>query len=197
MSYNFTVHECSGDEGKFPPVTVMLNGSTRSYTIINSSTTPVEEDSTYSILLTAVSGVVRSTTTSIIVTTTTARMSIVSVLLVDFNLLLFLLLAPSGPPQSIVAISATVSNITIEWEEVNCLQRNGNISIYTVTYSVLNHWGVTEEHQTTNSLRMFTAIGLWPRRCYNFTVRAVGYDSGNQSGPPILATNTTTVPQGM
>ena len=76
------------------------------------------------------------------------------------------------------------------------MQRNGHISTYIVTYSEVYRGTVTtEEHETTN--RMFTAIGLWPRRCYNFTVRAVGYDNGNQSGPPILATNTTTVPQGM
>ena len=76
---------------------------------------------------------------------------------------------------------------------MNCLQRNGHINTYIVTYLV--YWDTTEEHQTTN--RMFTAIDLQPREYYTFTVRAVGSDNGNQYGPPISATSTTTAPQGM
>ena len=73
ISYNFTVDECSGDEGNFPLVTVMLSGSLRNYTIMNSPTTPVEEDSTYSISLTALNSVGRSAMTIITnVTTNTA-----------------------------------------------------------------------------------------------------------------------------
>ena len=73
ISYSFTIDECSVDHGNFPPVTVMLSGSLRNYTITNSSTTPVEEDSTYSISLTALNSVGRSAMTVITnVTTNTA-----------------------------------------------------------------------------------------------------------------------------
>ena len=74
INYNFTVDECTGG-GNFPPVTVMVaDGSLRRYTIIKSSTTPVEEDSTYFISLIALNSLARSTATTISgnVTTDTA-----------------------------------------------------------------------------------------------------------------------------
>ena len=71
INYSFTVNECSGNEGNFQPVTVMLaDRSLRSYTIMNSSTSRVEEDSTYSISLTAVNSVERSTATTIMAVAT-------------------------------------------------------------------------------------------------------------------------------
>ena len=49
LNYQFTVNECSGSEGNFPPVqAVIADGSLREYTIENSADTPVEEDSMFS-----------------------------------------------------------------------------------------------------------------------------------------------------
>lgn len=49
LNYEFSVNECSGNEGTFPPVTETIDdGSLRMYTIENSADTPVEEDSMYS-----------------------------------------------------------------------------------------------------------------------------------------------------
>ena len=49
LYYEYTVRQCSGDEGDFPPVSTRIaDGSLREYTIENSSDTPVEEDSQYS-----------------------------------------------------------------------------------------------------------------------------------------------------
>ena len=49
LYYEYRVHQCSGDEGVFPPVTATItDGSLREYTIENSADTPVEEDSEYS-----------------------------------------------------------------------------------------------------------------------------------------------------
>ena len=64
ISYNRIVNECGGDIGSFPTVTVLLNSdSLRSYTLTNSSSTPVEEDSRYFITLRAVNSVIRSDST--------------------------------------------------------------------------------------------------------------------------------------
>ena len=63
INYCYNVIEClrDGDTQPFPSVTVTLNnGSLRSYTIMNSSTTPVEEDSQFTISITAVNSVGRS-----------------------------------------------------------------------------------------------------------------------------------------
>ena len=79
MSYNFTVHECWGesDAYNFSHVSVTLSGSLRNYTIVKTPATPVEEDSTYTISLTATKPTPeptgeRSEATSVTVTTYTA-----------------------------------------------------------------------------------------------------------------------------
>ena len=56
ITYNYTVHECkAGSDQDFSTVNVhvTLSGFLQNYTILNSTATPVEEDSTYSISLTA------------------------------------------------------------------------------------------------------------------------------------------------
>ena len=64
ISYDRIINECGGGIGSFATVTVMLNsGSLRSYTLTNSSSTPVEEDSRHFITLRAVNSVTRSDST--------------------------------------------------------------------------------------------------------------------------------------
>ena len=96
---------------------------------------------------------------------------------------------PSGPPQLLRA-SAMVSNITIQWEEVDCVQRNDHITSYFLSYTVD---GETVETQLTD--RMFTAVGLHPRTNYIFTVQAVS--SHQLSSPASIIRVATGTPQGM
>ena len=64
INYDRIVNECGGGIGSFPTVTMVLDdGSLRSYTLTNGSSTPVEEDSMYFIELRAVNSVTRSDTT--------------------------------------------------------------------------------------------------------------------------------------
>ena len=73
INYSYNVTECvrDGDTRTFPPVTVTsVNGYQRSYTIFNSPTTPVEEDSEYTISINAVNGVGRSAPSNMVSTTT-------------------------------------------------------------------------------------------------------------------------------
>ena len=65
INYEYTVNECIGEGGSFPAIIVTLNnGSLRRYTWSNSSSTPVEEDTTFSsITLTALNSVTRSDST--------------------------------------------------------------------------------------------------------------------------------------
>ena len=59
INYEYSVNECFG--GTFPAVTVMgINGSLRSYTLTNSVSSPVQEDSSFFLTLTAVNSVTRS-----------------------------------------------------------------------------------------------------------------------------------------
>ena len=53
IQYNFTIRECPGNSRNVWNVTIN-DSSLRSYTLANSTDTPVEEDSDYFIMLTAV-----------------------------------------------------------------------------------------------------------------------------------------------
>lgn len=105
-------------------------------------------------------------------------------------------LAPSGPPQSVRVISSALSNITLEWDEVSCLQRNGPIGNYTISVTGPYYWVLTEEltHYTTN--RVYTVLGLQPHSTYTVTVRAVSSDNLSHAGPSASLTANTTTPLG-
>ena len=61
INYHYTINECVNEEGSFPPVIVSVNdGTLRRFTLNNSASTPVEEDSEFRITLTAVNSETRS-----------------------------------------------------------------------------------------------------------------------------------------
>ena len=45
-------------------------------------------------------------------------------------------LAPSSPPTAVTTTDKTSSSITVQWRPVDCLQRNGDITGYSVQYGV-------------------------------------------------------------
>ena len=59
INYNFTIRQCV-DDGVQQVMITPVNGFLRSYTISNSSTTPVEEDSEYTITVSTVSNGITS-----------------------------------------------------------------------------------------------------------------------------------------
>ena len=73
INYSYVIRECirDGDNFPIPPVTVTLNnGSWRNYTIMDGFNSPVEEDSDYTISMTAVNSVGRSMPSNIVMTRT-------------------------------------------------------------------------------------------------------------------------------
>ena len=79
INYNFTINECYRDSvGRILQGTVNV-GNVRTYNLSNSSQTSVEEDSVYSITVTAVNNVVSSIpSTTRMTTTAPAGMSVLS-----------------------------------------------------------------------------------------------------------------------
>ena len=76
LYYEYTISQCSGNEGEYPPVTIRISdGSLREYTIENSSDTPVEEDSEYSAITLRAVNTVDTSEPSNSVTTTTGTAS--------------------------------------------------------------------------------------------------------------------------
>ena len=82
------------------------------------------------------------------------------------------IIAPSGFPESVSFVSANLTSITLQWTEVPCSGRNGEITGYIVEYS-------STTPPTTNTMSGSSSMelvvgGLLPRTSYTFTVRAEG-----------------------
>ena len=72
--------------------------------------------------------------------------------------------APTGPPTPITT-SSTRNTITVLWEEVACIDRNGNITGYSVH--------ATGENDMIVTLREATISGFSPSTVYNVSVAAI------------------------
>ena len=89
-----------------------------------------------------------------------------------YYLCLHLLSAPSGPPKSLALTSISQHNVTIQWDPVDCLDRNGDITVYRVRYGLTSRTE-RETRLTDENTRMFTVTGFfWPRTTYTFEVEA-------------------------
>ena len=78
--------------------------------------------------------------------------------------------------------SVTSSSITVQWGRVSCIDRNSEITGYSVRYGQTGSATTVMESVsgTSDSDRMFTASGLIPLTSYTFEVAAV---SSEGTGP--------------
>ena len=83
--------------------------------------------------------------------------------------------------------SVTSSSITVQWGRVSCIDRNSEITGYTVRYGQTGSTTTVMESVSGTSDRMFTASGLIPLTDYSFEVAAVS--SEGATGP--FSTGTT------
>ena len=93
--------------------------------------------------------------------------------------------APTGPPDGISEVSVTVRSMTVQWGEVPCTHRNGEINGYTVN-DTLSGMVVATENINDGSARRATVSGLNPSTEYFVLVAAVNsVGTGPFSGTPI------------
>ena len=86
-----------------------------------------------------------------------------------------LLVAPTASP-SFITINATSRNVSVSWTEIECIERNGPITNYTVEFQEVG--GALTPGVVVN--RTFTASELTPYTNYTFRVAGVN-DAG--TGP--------------
>ena len=130
----------------------------------------LEEDSDYTVTLTANSAVGTLVSNQVSATTSTA--------------------APSGGPSSVTFGDSNSTSITVQWGEISCSERNGEITGYTVEYSSTDppHNGSLTVFGVSRTL----VVGdLIPRTSYSFQVRAQEASSSSSvSGTANTATPT-------
>ena len=80
--------------------------------------------------------------------------------------------APTGAPDGISEVSLTANSITVQWGEVPCLDRNGEITGYTVELT-LSGMVVATENVNDGSARRGTVSGLTTSTEYIVTVAAI------------------------
>ena len=166
LSYTYTIRRCgSGPVSRSEGIS---NGNARSFTL-----TVVEEDSDYSITLTAISAARQLTSNQISTTTDTAGifMHANETVHARSDAIYTYALAPSGSPESVSFDAITLTSITVMWTEVPCSDRNGEITAYTVEYNSTIPFTTTMKNVDTVTTLMG---GLLPRTSYTFTVRAEG-----------------------
>ena len=80
--------------------------------------------------------------------------------------------APTRAPDGISEGPVTANSITVQWGEVPCIDRNGEITGYTVDVT-LSGMVVATENVNDGSAREGTVSGLTPSTAYTVTVAAV------------------------
>ena len=87
--------------------------------------------------------------------------------------------APTAPPASVTETTVTPNSVTVQWEEVPCLDRNGEITDYQVV--TRNSQGMTVGTADVDvAARQATICGLTPSTQYTVSVAAV---NGAGTGP--------------
>ena len=88
---------------------------------------------------------------------------------------------PSGVPQAVLTVAIGSSSIFVQWDRVSCIERNGEISGYTIRYN--SSGGVSSNiitSGTTRSDRNFTITGL---NVANYTVMVAADTRDMTRGP--------------
>ena len=81
--------------------------------------------------------------------------------------------APSDGPASVTAGTVTANSITVQWEEVPCLHRNGEITGYTVVATTGEMVKSVDVDVDDDDGRETTVSGLTPNTQYSVSVAAV------------------------
>ena len=89
----------------------------------------------------------------------------------------FNLVAPTRPPRDMTP-STTSRSVSVSWSTIECIERNGEITNYTVVFQ--EQGGAVIPGEVNVMDRTFTASGLTPHT--NYTFRVAGVNS-NGTGP--------------
>jgi len=129
--------------------------------------------STYSVIVTAVYGDAHLSTSQIFNTLSAGKWQIsdfvVTVVCMNYCV------APTAPPE-ITNYATTSTTVTIHWDPIECIKRNGLITMYRI--EIQEHDEIIMQVQVNGDKRNFTVDGLAPKTMY--TIRIAGVTSGGQ-----------------
>ena len=94
--------------------------------------------------------------------------------------------APSAPPISVSASGDTSSSITVQWEPVDCIHRNGDITGYSVQYGVVGNGGPQSVSVSGGGTTELNVSGLNPASNYSIEVVAVNIAGTGMYSTPLF-----------
>ena len=95
--------------------------------------------------------------------------------------------APSAAPTSVRESGVVTSSITVQWGAVNCTDRNGDITGYSVQYGVQGSGSTQTRDVSGGSVTEATISSLMPSTTYSIQVAAVNSAGiGVYSDPPVI-----------
>ena len=186
VTYSYIVRRCSASPGASHTDSIS-DGTMRSHTLSG-----LNEDSDYTITVRAINDAGSSMATTTATTDTSGN---------HMNLIIITIIihvstptAPSAGPTSVTHGTVGVVDITIQWGEVNCADRNGAITGYKVRHGLSSAASRSVMSITNPNSRMFRVNRLLVRSNYSFEVAAV---AGGRTGPySSVLEVTTSVPTG-
>ena len=97
---------------------------------------------------------------------------------------------PSAPPGGLTAFNVVPTSFSVQWENVPCIQRNGDITAYSVQYGILGNGGMETPTLVGPDILMTNLMGLVPDTSYLVQVAGV-----NRQGVGEYGEITVTTPQ--
>ena len=149
----------------------------------------LEEDSNYTITLTAVNAAGSAVSDPVTGLTREAGEGLTEIIAMDDIDSVFFPV-PSAAPTSIHTSDITFSSITVHWGAVDCIHQNGNITGYSVRY-----WVQRSSTHTLNvsggAATAFTLTGLSNSTTYSIDVAAINNaGTGKYSNPITVNTKS-------
>ena len=95
----------------------------------------------------------------------------------------------SAPPAGLTAFNVVPTSFSVQWENVPCIQRNGDITGYSVQYGVLGNGGMETLTMVVPDVLMTNLTGLVPDTSYLVQVAGV-----NGQGVGVYGEITVTTP---
>ena len=95
--------------------------------------------------------------------------------------------APSAAPTFVKESGVTSSNITVQWGAMDCIDRNGDITGYSVRYGVQGSGSTQTRDVSGGSVTEATISSLMPSTTYSIQMAAVNSAGiGVYSDPPVI-----------
>ena len=131
----------------------------------------LEEDSNYTITLTAINAAGSAVSDPVTGLTREASEGLTEIIAMDEIDSVFFPV-PSAAPTFVYISNVTFSSITVQWEAVDCIHQNGNITGYSVYYWVQRS-SILSVNVSGGTAMAFTLTGLSSSTTYNIDVAAI------------------------